>query len=198
MLELILFSLFSYAIGCITFAYYITKFFTGKNLKEIGSGNLGATNATRVLGKKGLIIIAILDMSKGAFIVLLAQYFDFSWEQIFLFIIFVYIGQIFLVQLKFKGGKGVSTFGGAIIAVNPLVIIPFAVFLAFFYLIIKNLTIAGLCSIALIPLTIYYLDFSLICILENILIIAIIIFAHHTNIKLFIKSRKQIKNGVKT
>ena len=193
MIGIVFFSLFSYLLGCITFAYYLTKIFTGQDLKGIGSGNLGAVNASRILGKKGFIISAILDMAKGAIIVILARYFNYSNELIFFFMMLVTLGHIFPVQLKFKGGKGISTIGGTFIALNPLIVICFIFFVLIFYIFIRKISIAALCSIALTPLLVFYFDYSAICILENSIIIGIIIFAHRSNIKLFFNSRKKIQ-----
>ena len=182
MIRVILFSLASYLLGCITFAYYITKIFAGKNLNEIGSKSLGATNAARVLGKKGFIAVFLLDFCKGMLTVWLAQHFGFSNSEIFLFAAFVTLGHIFPIQLKFKGGKGVSPFTGAMFATNPYLIFPFVAAFLVSYLTIKNYTISGLIAIVLLPLYLIYFGTSYICIVYSIFVILVIVFAHRSNI----------------
>ncbi|MFA9399470.1 MAG: glycerol-3-phosphate acyltransferase, partial [Clostridiaceae bacterium] len=132
------FILLSYLLGAIPFGYILTRYFTGKNILKIGSGNVGSTNVGRVAGKKIAIITQLLDMLKGFLPV--AGYLYFIDDKKIGSEFFVYcvalatiIGHDFSIFLKFKGGKGVNTTLGA-----SVLIAPFSVFISVaIYFIIK-------------------------------------------------------------
>lgn len=182
------FILLSYLLGAIPFGYILTRYYTGKNILKIGSGNVGSTNVGRVAGKKIAIITQLLDMLKGLLPVAVYLYFfdDNKIDTEF----FVYcialaaiIGHDFSIFLKFKGGKGVNTTLGA-----SVLLAPFSVFIsvAIYFIVKWRLKYVSLGSIILaISLTItellihglsstfYYL---FVC-------MTLIILLHRTNIK---------------
>src|SRR5690349_23836881 len=108
--------LLGYLLGSIPFGLLLTKAAGGPDVRSIGSGNIGATNVLRT-GRKGLAALTLLlDMLKGTGAVLLAAYFaghDASLAAGFA----AFIGHIFPVWLKFKGGKGVATYIGVLLGV---------------------------------------------------------------------------------
>ncbi len=108
--------IFSYLSGSIPFGLILTKIFIGKDIREIGSGNIGATNVLRT-GKKFLAATTLLlDLLKGYMPVIISQiYFP---ELIFLSCIIAFLGHIFPIWLKFKGGKGVATYLGILFALS--------------------------------------------------------------------------------
>jgi glycerol-3-phosphate acyltransferase PlsY len=108
-----------YLIGSISFALLLAKF-KGVDLREFGSGNLGATNAGRALGKKFGIVVYWLDMIKGALPVLLARIiFDEDINVAVLVGAGAYLGHIWPLYLKFRGGKGVATLSGVLLVLAP-------------------------------------------------------------------------------
>ena len=118
------FVLLSYLVGSIPFGYILTKHYTGKNILEMGSGNVGSTNVGRIAGKKIALITQLLDMFKGFFPV--AIYLLFADKEIKMFDFYIYllalaaiIGHDFSAFLKFKGGKGVNTTLGASVLLAP-------------------------------------------------------------------------------
>ena len=120
----IVFVLLSYLVGSIPFGYILTKHYTGKNILEMGSGNIGSTNVGRIAGKKIALITQLLDMLKGFFPV--AIYLLFVDKEIKMFDYYIYllalaaiIGHDFSAFLKFKGGKGVNTTLGASVLIAP-------------------------------------------------------------------------------
>jgi glycerol-3-phosphate acyltransferase PlsY len=116
MLESVSFILFSYLCGSIPFGLIITRAFVKKDIRKIGSGNIGATNVLRVGNKYLAIITLILDIFKGYIPVIIAiEYFS---STIYLAALFAMLGHIFPVWLKFKGGKGVATYLGIISALS--------------------------------------------------------------------------------
>ena len=108
--------IFSYLCGSIPFGFIITKYFTGKDLRKFGSGNIGATNVLRT-GKKFLAASTlILDATKVYVPVIITQkYFP---ELVYLSCLITFLGHIFPVWLKFNGGKGVATYLGILIALS--------------------------------------------------------------------------------
>lgn len=127
---IIAFLLFSYLLGSIPVGYLLTHFSTGKNIMELGSGNVGSTNVGRIAGKRMAILTQLSDMAKGLLPV--ALYLTVADEQAAPFDIYLYgvamaaiLGHDFSIFLKFKGGKGVNTTLGA-----SLLLAPIAVFLS--------------------------------------------------------------------
>ncbi|HIP43116.1 MAG TPA: glycerol-3-phosphate 1-O-acyltransferase [Aquifex aeolicus] len=108
----------SYLLGSLTFGEIIARF-KGVNLREIGSGNVGATNVSRALGKKYGILVFILDMLKGFISTLLAIkiYGLDSWITFFVGIASV-VGHMYPLFFKFRGGKGVATAFGVLLAIS--------------------------------------------------------------------------------
>ena len=115
-MDLILTVLFSYTVGSIPFGLILTKTFTNIDVREIGSGNIGATNVLRTGNKILAIATLLLDILKGYLtIIITMQYFP---EHIQLSCLMVFLGHIFPVWLKFKGGKGVATYLGVLFALS--------------------------------------------------------------------------------
>jgi len=115
-MEYIIVIFFSYISGSIPFGLIITKLFTGKDIRKIGSGNIGATNVLRT-GKKYLAIATLLlDIIKGYLPVMIAKHF--FPDLIELSALIVFLGHLFPIWLKFKGGKGVATYLGILIALS--------------------------------------------------------------------------------
>ena len=115
-INLIIVAAYSYLLGSIPFGLVLTKIFLKKDIREIGSGNIGTTNVLRT-GKKSLAVATLmLDLLKGYFsIIITFTYFEnlISYSALICF-----IGHIFPVWLKFKGGKGVATYLGVILALD--------------------------------------------------------------------------------
>jgi len=113
-MEIVLIFFFSYLSGSIPFGLILTKIFGGQDIRQIGSGNIGATNVLRTGNKYLAATTLILDILKGYFPVVITQYF-FS-EYIQLSGLMAFLGHIFPIWLKFKGGKGVATYLGILLA----------------------------------------------------------------------------------
>ena len=116
-------SILSYFIGSIPFGLLIAKFFKLGDVRKIGSGNIGATNVLRTGNKLAASITLFFDIFKGSLALILTKYY-FN-DLMFLSFIFVYLGHIFPIWLKFKGGKGVATFIGGLLIINLKICILF-------------------------------------------------------------------------
>ena len=115
-MDIILVALFSYLSGSIPFGFLVTKIFGKIDVRNIGSGNIGATNVLRTGNKFLAVITLILDILKGYIPVFIsAKYFP---ELIELSCILAFLGHLFPIWLKFKGGKGVATYVGILAALS--------------------------------------------------------------------------------
>ncbi len=185
--------LLAYLIGAIPFSILIGKIFYGKDVREYGSGNAGATNTFRVLGVTAGSVVLGLDIAKGIAAVLIANVF---YNEESCPIIFIYfqmelglsaaIGHIFPVYLKFNGGKGVATFFGVVLYLFP---IPASICMAAFfitYFLTKYVSLSSMIASVtfMIAIFIYYVkyhdQFGLI--LFAVAVPSIIIFTHRKNI----------------
>ena len=115
-MEIFLVAVFSYFCGSIPFGLILTKAFSGKDIRSIGSRNIGATNVLRTGNKYLAFSTLILDILKGYFAVIITQ--QYFLELIQLSALLVFLGHIFPIWLKFKGGKGVATFLGILFALS--------------------------------------------------------------------------------
>jgi acyl phosphate:glycerol-3-phosphate acyltransferase len=124
-LDILYVIVYSYFLGSIPFGLIITKIFLDKDIRDIGSGNIGTTNVLRT-GKKSLAATTLLfDILKGYISIAIAsKYFN---ELVYLSALICFIGHIFPVWLKFKGGKGVATYLGIILGISFMLGIVFAV-----------------------------------------------------------------------
>ena len=153
MLFLILF--LSYFIGSIPFGFLLTKIFLKKDIREIGSGNIGATNALRTGNKLIGYSTLTLDISKAVILLLIIK-FNFS-EYLFISSIAVFLGHVFPIWLKFKGGKGVATYVGILFCINIYLVIVFIVSWLVIFTLTKYSSLASMLSSLFVPLTSYFL-----------------------------------------
>ncbi len=121
----IIFLVFTYFVCAIPFGLVLAKIFGKQDIREAGSGNIGATNVARVLGKKFGLATLILDGVKGAIMVIAARYLFVDAKSLNIFLSLVgsvaVVAHIFPVYLNFKGGKGVATSLAVLLAINPAV-----------------------------------------------------------------------------
>ena len=117
---LVIWALAGYLLGSIPFGMIVARLMGLGNLREIGSGNIGATNVLRTGNKKAAVLTLLFDAGKGAVIVLLARTLA-AEDAAQLAGLAAFLGHCFPVWLKFKGGKGVATYFGLMIALSPLV-----------------------------------------------------------------------------
>ena len=124
-LDILYVFIYSYLLGSIPFGLIITKIFLGKDIRKVGSGNIGTTNVLRT-GKKSLAAATLLfDILKGYFSILIT--YNFFIDLIYLSALICFIGHVFPVWLKFKGGKGVATYLGVILGISFISAIVFGI-----------------------------------------------------------------------
>jgi len=115
-MEIILVFLFSYFSGSIPFGLIFTRLFINQDIRKIGSGNIGATNVLRTGNKFVALITLIFDILKGSIPIIISQ--QFFPELLQLSALVTFLGHLFPIWLKFKGGKGVATYLGILLALS--------------------------------------------------------------------------------
>ncbi|MEO4052090.1 glycerol-3-phosphate acyltransferase [Solibacillus sp. CAU 1738] len=161
----ILYLVFSYLLGTCMTAWFVGKLY-GVSLQERNSGNLGARNAGKTLGKSAFIITAVVDGLKGLIVVVVGRYFEFSDTAIAVAIVFVLLGHLYPFWLKFKGGKGVATIIGALLVFNPLYFCVFLIGFLVTMIATKSLTwgmLGGFIVYSVYVLLFNTMDWPIIC-----------------------------------
>ena len=178
-IEIITVFIYSYILGSVPFGLILTKLFLKKDIRKIGSGNIGATNVLRTGGKFLAIVTLFFDVIKGYLSVYITnEYFN---DLIFLSALMCFIGHIFPVWLKFKGGKGVATYLGIVIAISLKLAILFGIIWMFTLLIFRYSSFSSIFSTLVVFLYSLFLNnFSLNIFL--FIIVIIVIFTHRENI----------------
>jgi len=177
-INLIIVAVYSYLLGSIPFGLVLTKIFLKKDIRDIGSGNIGTTNVLRT-GKKTLAVATlVLDLLKGYFsIIITFTYFEnlISYSALICF-----IGHIFPVWLKFKGGKGVATYLGVILALSYKFFLIFGISWLILSFLFRYASLSSIISSLIIFVYSYFFisNFSLIL----FIFVVIIIYTHRENI----------------
>ncbi len=191
-MDIFLIGVISYLMGSIPFGYILTKIFLKKDIREIGSGNIGATNALRTGNKFLGYSTLILDILKAIIPVIYVKIF----YQDFLYIasLCAFLGHVFPIWLKFKGGKGVATYLGILFAINFYFGIIFIIswFVTFF--ISKFSSLSSLIGAASIPIYLLFLTQFDQVIFFTIMFI-LIFFTHRENIKR-LKNKEETKTKI--
>ena len=186
-MELFIISLVSYLIGSIPFGFLLIKIFLSKDIRNIGSGNIGATNALRTGNKKIGFSTLILDILKAAITIIFVK-FNYS-EFIFISSLCVFLGHVFPIWLKFKGGKGVATYVGILFSINLTYgLISITIWLIVFF-IFKYSSLSSIIASLSIPLYLFIFLNSLNLFFFLIMLI-LIFFTHRENIKRLINKEE--------
>ncbi len=185
MKEALFFVLISYLIGSFPTAYVICRLLKGIDIRSSGSGNVGATNVARVVGKGYGALTLLLDVLKGFLPVFICGLFCGGY--VVLSGAAVIAGHIWPVFLRFKGGKGVAAGIGVIIALNYIAAI--AVFVLFFIILCltRFVSVGSIVSAAVLPVVMWYLDEPLSVILFTAAAAVVAIYTHRENIKRLLK-----------
>ena len=180
---------YSYLLGSITFGLIITKIFLGKDIRKVGSGNIGTTNVLRT-GKKSLAATTLLfDVFKGYFSILITHYF-FN-DLVYLSALSCFIGHVLPLWLKFKGGKGVATYLGIILGISINLGIVFGITWLVIAIIFRYSSLSSI--IGSMTVWIYSVFFSNVSqIYFLFFIFVIILFTHRENI-IRLKNSKETK-----
>lgn len=176
----------SYIIGCFNTGYYYTRFFYQKDVRSFGTNVTGATNVSRVAGKKGFAVTFLGDSLKGALIVFICRLIRLSEITTLWCILAVIAGHIFPFQLRFRGGKGISTMFGAFLAYDPLLILYLLITCVIIYPFVRRFTITSLFAMILLPLELLLMDREEKEIIPVLFCMLVIIYACRGNLKEFL------------
>ena len=177
----------SYLMGSIPFGYLLTKIFLKKDIRDIGSGNIGATNALRTGNKLIGYSTLTLDVLKAVLPVIFIK-FNYP-EYIYISSLSVFIGHVFPLWLKFKGGKGVATYVGILFCINILFGLLFISTWLLIYFIFKYSSLSSLLATLSIPAYILFF-LSGQNIIFFLIILVLIFYTHKENVKRLINKEE--------
>ena len=191
-MELFIIGIISYLMGSIPFGLILTRIFLKKDIREIGSGNIGATNALRTGNKLIGYSTLILDVLKAVIPVLYVK-INFP-DAVYISALFAFIGHVFPVWLKFKGGKGVATYVGILFSLNIIYGLVFGVCWLIIFFISKYSSLASLIGSLSIPVYILILE-GLENVFFYVIMFILIFFTHRENIKR-LKNKEETKTKI--
>jgi glycerol-3-phosphate acyltransferase PlsY len=172
----------AYLIGSIPTGLLLGKAY-GIDIRKEGSGNIGATNLYRTVGRKVGIITLIGDCLKGLLPVLLVKLSSLPPDFAAWVGLAAFCGHVFSVFLKFKGGKGVATALGVFLALSPLAITIALALFACLMFIWRYVSLGSISAAAVMPLAVFFLGGSRTVTVVTLVIAVIVIIRHHENIK---------------
>tara|TARA_B100000780_G_scaffold170914_1_gene119633 strand:- start:197 stop:775 length:579 start_codon:yes stop_codon:yes gene_type:complete len=182
----------SYLIGSIPFGFILTKIFLKKDIREIGSGNIGATNVLRTGNKLVGYSTLILDITKAIIPVIFVK-INFP-ELIYIASLCSFLGHVFPIWLKFKGGKGVATYVGILFSINILLGIVFVASWGVFFLIFRYSSLSSIIGALSIPIYLLITNETSSVVFFTIMFV-LIFFTHRENIKR-LKSKEEGKTKI--
>jgi glycerol-3-phosphate acyltransferase PlsY len=175
----------AYVLGAIPFGYLLVRWKTGRDVREHGSGNIGATNVMRTTGRAAGIATLVLDIAKGYLAVWIAGRLtsgDLTWMSVAS--VAVILGHAYPVFLRFKGGKAVASLVGAMLALAPAALGAVAVVFLGVAVWTRHISMASIVSAAVLPLAVWLLLLPPWPVLAATLFAgAFIIYRHRTNIQ---------------
>ena len=186
-MELILSIIISYLMGSIPFGLILTKIFLKKDIRDIGSGNIGATNVLRTGNKIIGYLTLSLDILKAVIPVL---YIKFNYpELVYVSSLSVFIGHVFPLWLKFKGGKGVATYVGILFSINYILGFVFIASWLIIFFILRYSSLGSIIATFIIPVFIFFNPNY-----ENeyffIIMFILVLFTHRENVKRLINKEE--------
>jgi glycerol-3-phosphate acyltransferase PlsY len=182
----------SYLMGSIPFGLILTKIFLNKDIREIGSGNIGATNALRTGNKLIGYSTLILDIAKAIIPVIFVK-INYP-DLIYIASLCAFLGHVFPIWLKFKGGKGVATYVGILFSINLLLGIIFAASWGIIFLMFRYSSLSSIIGSISIPIYILITDQTSNAIFFGIMFV-LIFFTHRENIKR-LKNKEESKTKI--
>ena len=190
-MDIFLIGVSSYLMGSIPFGFILTKIFLKKDIREIGSGNIGATNALRTGNKIIGYSTLILDILKAVAPVIYVKIF----YQDFLYItsLCAFLGHVFPIWLKFKGGKGVATYVGILFSINFIYGFIFCIFWLLTFFLSKYSSLSSLIASLLIPVYLFFVNEEQI--IFYVILFVLIFYTHRENIKR-LKNKEESKSKI--
>ena len=190
-MEYLIIAISSYLLGSIPFGFILTKIFLKKDIRDIGSGNIGATNALRTGNKSLGFATLALDIGKAVLPVL---YIKFNYpDYVFIASLSTFLGHVFPIWLKFKGGKGVATYVGILFSLNLILGFVFVVSWGITFLVSKYSSLSSLIASLIVPL--YLIFFKNYDSIFFIIMFVLILYTHRENVKR-LKNKEENKTKI--
>ncbi len=182
-----------YILGSLNFGIILTKLFYKKDIRNMGSGNAGATNALRNFGIYFAILVFFFDMLKGLAAVYLSKMFAKGDQTLFLLAgVFAVIGHLYPVFFRFRGGKGVATTSGVMIAAEPILAPYLFGMFILISLVTRYVSLASICSVILYPILVYFFcGRSIEQTVFAAILAVLVIFVHRQNIVRLVKGTER-------
>lgn len=195
-LKNILVIMLSYLLGCFNTGYYYIRYFYKQDIRTVGTNVTGALNVSRIAGKKGFVITFLGDALKGILVVVVCRLLRLEDTITMLSILMVLLGHILPFQLKFHGGKGLSTAFGAFLVLDPFIILLLLATCAVLLPFLRRYTITSLFALMILPLELFVFDYSSKTVFFFIVYMLLLVFACRNNLKDYILTRAyQGKSG---
>src|ERR1035437_1627909 len=147
----------AYGLGCFTAGYYLVRWRTGQDIRELGSGSVGARNVGRLLGWRGVLATGLGGFGKGALAVWAARQFRTDERLVALAMPGVVAGHLWPVQLRFRGGKGMAAALGAVLVYDYGLATAFVLLFAGGFAVLRKTVVPGLLALACLPLVSWWL-----------------------------------------
>lgn len=173
----------SYFIGCFTAGYYWTRWRTGQDIRELGSGNVGARNVGRTLGAGGFTVTFLLDLAKGAFASAGAIWLGLRPEAVIASLVAVVVGHNWPMQLRFHGGKGVAVSVGALLAYDPFIVLCLLAIFLPVLAVLRNFTLSGMTAFMLGPLAVFLCGLDKVEVAVMSFLAILVLVTHRKNIR---------------
>ena len=191
-MEYLIVGITSYLMGSIPFGFILTKIFLKKDIREIGSGNIGATNALRTGNKLVGYSTLILDLVKAIIPVI---YVKMNYpELIYIASLCAFLGHVFPIWLKFNGGKGVATYVGILFSINILLGLIFVISWGVIFLISRYSSLSSIIGSLSVPLYLF-ITTEKSSVIFFITMFVLIFFTHRENI-IRLKNREESKTKI--
>ena len=191
-MDIFLIGIISYLMGSIPFGFILTKIFLKKDIREIGSGNIGATNALRTGNKALGYSTLILDILKAVAPVIYVKIF--YQDLLYIASLCAFLGHVFPIWLKFKGGKGVATYVGILFAINFYLGIVFTISWCVTFFVSKFSSLSSLIGALSIPVYLLILT-QIDQVIFFTIMFVLIFFTHRENIKR-LKNKEETKTKI--
>lgn len=172
----------AYMFGCFATGYYLVRARLSEDIRDLGSGNIGARNVGRILGKSGFLITLLGDFAKGGLAIWVARHFTTDQRIVALAMVAVVAGHIWPVQLRFHGGKGMATTLGALLVFDAKLTLLFCAFFLGAFVLQWRTVLPALFALICLPLGALFLGQDRIQVVLITMMSGLVLLAHRRNI----------------
>lgn len=182
----------AYIIGAIPFAYIFGRLFKRVDIRQSGSGNVGAMNAFKNVGRVTGILTALADIAKGALAVHLALVYSSLPELYLLSAFLVVLGHNYSIFLRFKGGKGLAALAGVLFATSPVTFLYALILVIVFVLLIRDVNTTFGVAVFSLPVLFYFQTGNIYYVLTYLAIAFIVALKHANDFKAYREGRRAL------